>query len=86
MKNIENAKKNSVGYAKKFELDTNEMNQIVGGATFLLETNPMDDTGLFTSDTYTFGSDGVLACEQSCKSCTSIRVVINICKSKFKNK
>ncbi len=86
MKNTENKKENKLDLTKKFELDANEMNQIVGGTTFLMDGTFTDDTTVVSSEPDTPGCNLVLACEYGCKSCTSVRIVVNICKTKFKNK
>lgn len=87
MKNTENKNENKLDLTKKFELDANAMNQIVGGTSFWMD--PATGTGVTVS-----GPDDILcgdlevvqACEKGCKNCTSIKYVINICGSKLKSK
>ena len=87
MKNKENKKENAVDLTKKFELDANAMNQIVGGTSFWMD--PATGTGVTVS-----GPDDILcgdlevvqACEKGCKICTSNRTSIYICGTKLKGK
>ena len=87
MKNREKKKENAVDLTKKFELDANAMNQIVGGTSFWMD--PATGTGVTVS-----GPDDILcgdlevvqACEKGCKICTSNRTSIYICGTKLKGK
>ena len=87
MKNREKQKENAVDLTKKFELDANAMNQIVGGTSFWMD--PATGTGVTVS-----GPDDILcgdlevvqACEKGCKICTSNRTSIYICGTKLKGK
>ena len=79
-------KKNAVNMVERFELNEQEMNQIVGGTTYLMEGTPMSDTTAATSDPGDFGCDIVLACDQSCKTCITSSISFNICKTRFKFK
>lgn len=87
MKNRENKKENAVDLTKKFELDANAMNQIVGGTSFWMDS--ATGTGVTVS-----GPDDILcgdlevvqSCEQSCKTCTSSKTYIYICGTKLKSK
>lgn len=87
MKNTENKNENKLDLTKKFELDANAMNQIVGGTSFWMD--PATGTGVTVS-----GPDDILcgdlevvqSCEQSCKTCTSGKTYIYICGTKLKGK
>ena len=87
MKNRENKKENAVDLTKKFELDANAMNQIVGGTSFWMD--PATGTGVTVSgpdDILCGDLEAVQVCEQGCKSCITIKIGFNICGTKLKGK
>lgn len=87
MKNKENKKENRVDLAKKFELDANAMNQIVGGTSFWMDPMSGTDVTVSGSDNpVILGLEEVQTCENSCKMCTSGKTIIHICGTKMKTR
>ena len=87
MKNNEKKENKNLDLAKRFELDENAMNQIVGGTTFYMETMPGTSVTVSGPDDILCGDlEVVQACEKGCKICTSSRTSIYICGTKLKGK
>ena len=88
MKNNEKKENKNLDLAKRFELDENAMNQIVGGTTFLMDGTFTNDTTVVSSEPDTFGCDIVLACDNCCKICTTNKgfTSIHICITKLKGR
>lgn len=89
MKNTENKNENKLDLTKKFELDANAMNQIVGGTSFWMDTTPGTDMAVSDSaDILSTEFEAVQTCDHSCKTCTTNKTSANIhiCITKLKNK
>ena len=89
MKNTENKNENKLDLTKKFELDANEMNQIVGGTTFLMDGTPGTDVFTSTPDDIFTGTEIIQACNQGCKICSNKKgdnTNINICITRLRGK
>ena len=84
MKNNELNNKENKNFEEGFGMSNEEMNQIVGGSTFLVETDVFTSGAAVEPAFCTFGEGMTGENASGCWVCTSIMFVINGCQTKKK--